>query len=443
MRMGTPAKSDHFKASHRYSQLDRSSRNAILTTSTLMILIGLVAPSFLSGQTGPVQMNFAGSDQMKISSPTQMKVSSSVRMNFSGSDQKIVSSKVQTKFSDSVRMTFSDRGVFANLSDDKNSAQDPETFSMLASGSLPIQESDFEPNSDEPQIKNPASDLVDTPQEDLDDAIDKLRLKGDEEIKDVEAGKQEIGKQETDDLDLGKDDLNLETDDLELESDNLEIDKPETDDTDDKETDDPSEQLDSDEPVEAPTFKLTDETLQESSTSDEDQIEPSQPVKESFSDGYQLPAVADVRDQISSTPMANTAQRDPGGLIANDQNSGFAQRFVGPNSNYSEISGKAAAAKYKTWRAHNVYHRPTYFEDDNLELNGNRRPYQNLASGISFFGTIPRIPYLIGEHHPREKIYTHGQDRPGDVAPFRAFQPTYNRRGRVFQTVATLGLFLP
>jgi len=76
-------------------------------------------------------------------------------------------------------------------------------------------------------------------------------------------------------------------------------------------------------------------------------------------------------------------------LLQSNQESNFSQRYVNSTSNYAEITGMPSAAKYKTWQAHDVYHRPTYFEDQNLELNGNQRAFQNVASAVSFFSTIP------------------------------------------------------
>lgn len=278
-------------------------------------------------------------------------------------------------------MSFSDQGTLDNPFDDSQSVQ--------ATGFSPIQESDFEPKSSKTQNEKPAKDLSEPPRPKPDKATESLDLK------------------------------------------------------DEKEANEFYGQLKSDAPVDAPSFKLTDEASEEPTRSNEDQNESEKSERKTLNDGYRLPAVADVRAQISVAPLAGTSQQDPGGLLATDLNTNFTPRVIGPNSSYAEALGIPAAAKYKTWRAHNVYHRPTYFQDQNLELNGNQRPFQNVASAASFIGTIPRIPYLIGEHHPREKIYTYGEDRPGDPAPYRVFQPTGNRRGRVLQTIATLGLALP
>lgn len=299
--------------------------------STLTILVGLVTPSFLLGQTQPV------------------------------------------------RMSFSDQASLNNPSDDSRA--------VLATGFSRIQESDFEPKSTEAQLEEQDNQGDPPPRPEIDDVS--------------EAPKSE----------------------------------------DEKEADEPFEKLESDEPFEAPSFSLTEETSDDPSSSNEDQRESTKGKETALDDGYRLPTVAGVRVPISPVPFANVKQHDPGGLLVADLYN--SPHNVGPHTFYSEVQGVPATAKFKTWRAHNVYHRPTYFEDKNLELNGNRRPFQNVASAVSFLGTIPRIPYLVGEHHPREKIYTFGDDRPGDPTPFRVFQPTGNRRGRVLQTISTLGLVLP
>jgi len=219
-----------------------------------------------------------------------------------------------------------------------------------------------------------------------------------------------------------------------------------------KDKQDPTVKLESDAPVKAPSFELTGESSDKPSAQTETETKrrteakgnSSNPVLHNFSDdAYQLPTVADVRSPIPLAPLSGTSQSDPSGLLQNDQESNFSQRYVNSTSNYAENSGMPSATKYKTWQAHDVYHRPTYFEDKNLELNGNQRTFQNAASAVSFFSAIPRIPYLLGEHHPQEKIFTLGEDRPGDPAPFRIYGATDNRKGRALQTIATLGLALP
>ena len=310
-------------------------------------------------------------------------------------------------------MSFCDQTILSDPFADSNA--------VLASGTSPVQESDFAPkpnSSFKPEFKPDSESMLQPILENpADDPADELKkssnAKIDEAIEMLDADKEKEKDKEQD--------------------------KP-----------DPIEKLGSDDPVKAPTFELTDESSDKSPTKTERETETesegdsSKPVQHNFSDeAYQLPTVADVRSPISSAPLGGTSQSDPSGLLQDVQGSNFYQRYANPASNYAEISGMPSAAKFKTWQAHDVYHRPTYFEDQNLELNGNQRPFQNVASAVSFFGTIPRLPYLFGEHHPQEKIFTLGEDRPGDPAPFRIYQQTGNRKGRALQTIATLGLILP
>lgn len=344
-----------------------------------MILAGLVTPSILLGQSKPVQMSF--SDQNPLYNP-------------------LVDSRA-----------------------------------ALATGIAPIQESDFEPKSSEAQPQDKSNQ---------DKSNQDIYNQGDPpprtDIEDPDEALEEDSQEDTNEpIEKLNQDINNQDDqpprpDIEDLDEALEEDSQE-------ETNEPFEKLKSDDPVETPSFDLTEDTSDNSASSSDDQLESTKGKQTAFDDGYRLPTVASVSTPISPAPLASVTQHDPGGLLVAELYSD--SRYVGPNSRYSGIQGVSATAKYKTWRAHNVYHRPTYFEDKNLELNGNRRPFQNVASAASFLGTIPRIPYLIGEHHPREKIYTFGQDRPGDAAPYRVFQPTGNRRGRVLQTISTLGLVLP
>jgi len=72
-----------------------------------------------------------------------------------------------------------------------------------------------------------------------------------------------------------------------------------------------------------------------------------------------------------------------------------------------------------TWISPAFYHYPLYFEQPNLERYGlGPRPVlKPLASSIHFFGSIPLVPYKTLTHHPRERVYTLGNMRPGDCVP--------------------------
>ena len=74
-----------------------------------------------------------------------------------------------------------------------------------------------------------------------------------------------------------------------------------------------------------------------------------------------------------------------------------------------------------TWVSPVFHHNPLYFEQPNLERYGigRARVVQPLLSSVHFFGSIPLIPYKTLTHHPRERVYTLGQGRPGDCAPLQ------------------------
>ncbi len=72
-----------------------------------------------------------------------------------------------------------------------------------------------------------------------------------------------------------------------------------------------------------------------------------------------------------------------------------------------------------TWVSPVFYHHPLYFEQPNLERYGigRARVAQPLLSSVHFFGSIPLVPYKTLTHHPRERVYTLGQGRPGNCVP--------------------------
>ena len=72
-----------------------------------------------------------------------------------------------------------------------------------------------------------------------------------------------------------------------------------------------------------------------------------------------------------------------------------------------------------TWISPAFYHYPLYFEQPNLERYGvgRARAVQPLLSAAHFFSSIPLVPYKTLTHHPRERVYTLGQGRPGNCVP--------------------------
>lgn len=73
------------------------------------------------------------------------------------------------------------------------------------------------------------------------------------------------------------------------------------------------------------------------------------------------------------------------------------------------------------WKASTLCHKPFYFEDKALERYGHtyvREEFQPIVSGLRFFLTVPILPYKMGLNPPNECIYTLGDYRPGDCAPY-------------------------
>jgi hypothetical protein len=73
------------------------------------------------------------------------------------------------------------------------------------------------------------------------------------------------------------------------------------------------------------------------------------------------------------------------------------------------------------WVAPTFHHKPLYFEQPNLERYGYgpRRAFQPLASGAHFFTSVGLFPYKVLTQHPYEKVYTLGNNRPGDCVPYQ------------------------
>ncbi len=87
-----------------------------------------------------------------------------------------------------------------------------------------------------------------------------------------------------------------------------------------------------------------------------------------------------------------------------------------PRADEFEVAWMPAAY---TWISPAFYHKPLYFEQPNLERYGVgcARIVQPILSPIHFFGSIPLVPYKTLTHHPREKVFTLGQGRPGNCVP--------------------------
>ncbi len=72
------------------------------------------------------------------------------------------------------------------------------------------------------------------------------------------------------------------------------------------------------------------------------------------------------------------------------------------------------------WTAAATWHKPIYFEDEQLERYGHTfgPVTQSAVSAVKFFGTAPLLPYYMGVYPPRECIYDLGTYRPGSCAPY-------------------------
>lgn len=127
----------------------------------------------------------------------------------------------------------------------------------------------------------------------------------------------------------------------------------------------------------------------------------------------------------SSTPLLNTesmigplqgAERMFSRLDITDGLRGAPLARPGPRADAEDYLWSPAST---TWVSPVLQHYPLYFEQPNLERYGigSARIVQPLLSSVHFFGSIPLVPYKTLTHHPRERVYTLGQGRPGNCVP--------------------------
>lgn len=71
------------------------------------------------------------------------------------------------------------------------------------------------------------------------------------------------------------------------------------------------------------------------------------------------------------------------------------------------------------WAAPEIWHRPLYFDDVQLERYGQTWSplLQPALSGAHFFGILPILPYKTGLDRPLAPVSTLGYYRPGSPAP--------------------------
>jgi hypothetical protein len=96
-----------------------------------------------------------------------------------------------------------------------------------------------------------------------------------------------------------------------------------------------------------------------------------------------------------------------------------------------------------TWTASASCNKPLYFDDVQLENYGHAwAPYlQPLISSVHFFATVPLLPYYMGVNPPEECIYTLGEYRPGNCAPYMLDPFPWSTRGAIYE--ATMWTALP
>ena len=93
------------------------------------------------------------------------------------------------------------------------------------------------------------------------------------------------------------------------------------------------------------------------------------------------------------------------------------------------------------WTATAFAHRPLYFEEVNVERYGhNAGCLQPAISAVHFFGTIPILPYKMGQDHPNECVYSLGHSRPGDCAAWERHDLRWSTCGAIAQGAVTTGL---
>jgi len=138
---------------------------------------------------------------------------------------------------------------------------------------------------------------------------------------------------------------------------------------------------------------------------------PIRPIKELTSDETPL-----LSTDSMIGPLKGAAQLfDRLGLVEDLRTFG-APAAVGPREDAGQFGWMPTPY---TWISPAFYHYPLYFEQPNLERYGvgRARAVQPLLSSAHFFWSIPLIPYKTLTHHPRERVYTLGQGRPGNCLP--------------------------
>ena len=155
-------------------------------------------------------------------------------------------------------------------------------------------------------------------------------------------------------------------------------------------------------------------------------------------DVRQYLTVSDVDQPLDDNPFEKLEQADPSDLLA-------APVPLPPapfTDTYASLTGRAFQAHFASWNAHRFHHRPLYFEEVNLERYGNRRRFQELASGAHFFTSALLLPYQLGDQPPGSCVSTLGHERPGSCVPHQPHIRGLSRRGLFVQGLFVTALAL-
>lgn len=156
---------------------------------------------------------------------------------------------------------------------------------------------------------------------------------------------------------------------------------------------------------------------------------------------YQLPKLASVKDPIALSPLSQINQNDPSNLLSKQPRE--QELVVADCLTYTDLTRTLPIPAAAHWAAPNFYHRPLLFEETNLERYGNQRRFQNLSSAAHFLGTIPVLPYKIGQHPRCYREYTLKHRRPGDCVPYEVERFQFDVHGGFWQALVTAAIVIP
>jgi hypothetical protein len=94
-----------------------------------------------------------------------------------------------------------------------------------------------------------------------------------------------------------------------------------------------------------------------------------------------------------------------------------------------------------TWKAAALCHKPSYFEQVQLERYGHTvgPVLEAPLAGAHFFGSVLLLPYQMGIHPPQECQYALGYYRPGSCAPWLLPPFPVSLRGGLIEAGAIVG----